>query len=110
MIVRTWMAYAKPDKASSYRDYLNVSVLPKLQSIPGFLGLQLCEAKQRGEQGERVELLVITRWESMDAVKAFAGAQPERAVVEPAARSMLEEYDEVAFHYTATLEAGGKPA
>jgi heme-degrading monooxygenase HmoA len=109
MIVRTWMAYAKPENARAYRDHLNTVVAPQLQQVAGFLGVELCEAQQRGEQGERVELLVITRWDSMDAIKAFAGARPDRAVVEPAARALLEDCDQFAFHYTVTLEARGKP-
>jgi heme-degrading monooxygenase HmoA len=103
------MAYAKPENARAYRDHLSAAVLPKLEKVPGFLGLELCEAQQRGNQGTRVELLVITRWESMDAIKAFTGPETDRAVVEPAARAVLEDYDDFAFHYTVTLEARGKP-
>jgi heme-degrading monooxygenase HmoA len=103
MIVRTWMAYATPDKARAYRDYLTAHVIPKLQKLKGFHGLELCSA----QSGGRVELLVISRWESMDAIKAFAGPRPERAVVEPGAQAVLEEYDDVVFHYELALEAPG---
>ena len=103
MIVRTWMAYAKPDNARAYRDHLTAHVIPKLQKTKGFLGLELCIAQNR----ERVELLVISRWESMDAIKAFAGPNPERAVVDPAAKNVLEEYDDVVFHYEVALDAPG---
>ena len=104
MIVRTWMAYAKPDNARAYRDHLANTVLPRLEKVPGFLGLELCQAQPRGD---RVELFVISRWESMDAVKAFAGAQPEKAVVEPAAKAVLEDYDDVAFLYEVKLHSPG---
>ena len=56
-------------------------MLPQLRKLEGFLGLSVCEA----EQGDRVEILVISRWASMDAIKAFAGPKPERAVVDPGA-------------------------
>jgi heme-degrading monooxygenase HmoA len=97
------MAYAKPDNARLYRDHLNAHVIPKLQKVRGFLGLELCSAQNK----DRVELLVISRWESMDAVKAFTGPNPDRAVVDPAAQNVLEEYDDVVFHYEVALEATG---
>ena len=104
MIVRTWMAYAKPENARAYRDHLANTVLPRLQKVPGFLGLELCQARQRGD---RVELFVISRWESMDAVKAFAGPQPDKAVVEPTAKAFLEDFDDVAFLYEVMLHTPG---
>ena len=104
-IVRTWMAYAEPEHASAYRDHLAASVLPALRKLPGFLGLDLCQAPR----GDRVELLVISRWVSMDAIKAFAGPNPERAVVEPGAKAVLAEYDDFVSHYEVTLEANGSP-
>ncbi len=58
MIVRTWVAYAKPGNARAYREHLKASVLPQLRNRDGFLGLSVCEA----EQGDRVEILVISRW------------------------------------------------
>ncbi len=103
MIVRTWMAYAKPENARAYRDHLTAHVIPKLQKLPGFLGLELCQA----ERGDRVELLVISRWQSIDAIKAFAGPKPDRAVVEPGAKAVLEDYDDFVFHYEVALEAPG---
>jgi len=97
------MAYAKPENARAYRDHLTGHVLPALHKLPGFLGLDLCQAPR----GDRVELLVISRWESMDAVKAFAGPNPDRAVVEPGAKAVLAEYDDFVSHYEVTLEATG---
>jgi heme-degrading monooxygenase HmoA len=78
-------------------------VLPDLRKLPGFLGLELCEAPR----GDRVELLVITRWASIEAIKAFAGGNPDRAVVEPGAKAVLAEHDDFVIHYEVTLEAMG---
>ena len=97
------MAYAKPEKTRAYRDHLAGVVLPELRKLPGFLGLDLCEAAR----GDRVELLVISRWESIEAIRAFAGADPGRAVVEPGARAVLAEYDDFVTNYEVTLEAMG---
>jgi heme-degrading monooxygenase HmoA len=97
------MAYATPEKVRAYRDHLAAVVLPGLRKLPGFQGLELCEASQ----GDRVELLVISRWESLEAIKAFAGADPNRAMVEPGAKAVLEEYDDFVTNYEVTLEAMG---
>ncbi len=103
MIVRTWMAYAKPENAGSYRDHLEGSVVPGLRKLPGFLGLSLCQAPR----GDRVELMVISRWQSMDAIRAFAGAKADRAVIEPRAQAMLAEFDDFVSHYEVTLDTAG---
>jgi heme-degrading monooxygenase HmoA len=97
------MAYAKPEKTRAYRDHLAAVVLPELRKLPGFLGLDLCEAAR----GDMVELLVVSRWESMDAIRAFAGDDPDQAIVEPGARAVLAEYDEFVTHYEVTLESMG---
>jgi heme-degrading monooxygenase HmoA len=97
------MAYARPEKVRAYRDHLAHVVLPALRKLAGFQGLELCEA----ERGDRVELLVVSRWQSMHAIRAFAGASPDRAVVEPGAKAVLEEYDDFVTHYEVTLESMG---
>jgi heme-degrading monooxygenase HmoA len=102
MIVRTWVAYAKPGNARAYREHLKGSILPQLRKLDGFLGLSLCEA-QRDNQ---VEILVISRWASLDAIKAFTGTKVEKAVIDPGARAVLGEFDDFATHYEVTLDAG----
>jgi hypothetical protein len=48
---------------------------------------------------EEVEFLVLTLWESMEAIRGFAGEQPEVAVVEPEARAALVRFDSTVTHY-----------
>ena len=102
MIVRMWRAVATRANAPEYRRHLEQSVVPQLQALPGFLGVTLMKA----ERGDRIEMVVSSRWESMDAVRAFAGSVPERAVVEPAARAVLTEFDDYVSHYDVALEVG----
>jgi hypothetical protein len=52
-----------------------------------------------------VEIVVMSRWASMEAVRGFAGATPDRAVVEPAARAVLTSFDECVAHYDIAAEA-----
>jgi heme-degrading monooxygenase HmoA len=102
MIVRVWRAMAKADGAPAYRRHLELSVLPQLRALPGFAGVTLMQAEKDG----RVELVVTSRWESMEAVRAFAGPAPQKAVVEPAARAVLDEFDDHVSHYEVVLDAG----
>jgi len=46
-----------------------------------------------------VEFVVLTLWDSMDAVRKFAGANPEKAVVAPDAQAVLSSFDEFVSHY-----------
>jgi heme-degrading monooxygenase HmoA len=70
-------------------------VVPELAAIPGYREVRL----MRREEGGGVEFLVMTLWESMDAIRRFAGEHPERAVVEPEARAVLSDYDDFVRHY-----------
>jgi len=102
MIVRVWRAMAAPGNAPAYREHLERVVLPQLRGLPGFLGITLMQRKR----DDHIELVVSSRWESMAAVHAFAGTNPERAVVEPAARSVLIGFDHAVSHYDVSFEAG----
>lgn len=95
MIVRVWRARASMEKAASYVQHAADRVFPELHRIPGHKGALLL----RREQGETVELHVLTFWSSMAAVQAFAGPSSDTAVVEPDARAMLLAYDRTVDHY-----------
>ena len=102
MIVRVWRAMATPGNVPVYCEHLERVVLPQLGTLPGFIGITLMQRKR----DDRIELVVSSRWESMAAVCAFAGTNPERAVVEPAARSVLIEFDHVVSHYEVSFQVG----
>jgi heme-degrading monooxygenase HmoA len=53
---------------------------------------------------DKVEFLVLTRWRSMDSVRAFAGPNIEKAVVEPGAVAVLIEFDAEVRHYDVIEE------
>jgi hypothetical protein len=95
MIVRSWRGYADAVKAPAYSEHLLGSVRPKLEQLAGFRGLYLL----RRQQGSEVEFRVLTLWESMEAVRLFAGNQPDLAVVEPEARAALTRFDSTVDHY-----------
>ena len=57
----------------------------------------------RRETRDRVEFLVLTLWDTMEAIHRFAGDDPGVAVVEPAAREVLTRFDESVDHYEIVL-------
>ena len=95
MIVRAWRGYAPPTAADAYSRHLLATVRPNLERLPGFRGLYLLSRRLPNE----VEYEVLTMWESMDAIRAFAGEHVERAVVEPEAAAVLTRFDQEVRHY-----------
>jgi heme-degrading monooxygenase HmoA len=95
MIVRAWRGRAAKGNPGAYIEHFQKNVLPELKEIEGFLGASLL----REERAEEIEFLVLTRWSSMDAVRAFAGTDVSRAVVEPEAIAALKDYDRTVHHY-----------
>jgi heme-degrading monooxygenase HmoA len=102
MIVRAWRGYAAAAEPLAYPKHLLEVVRPKLEQLAGFRGLYLLRCRDV----EEIEFLVLTIWESMGAVRAFAGDQPELAVVEPAARAALVRFDNTVSHYEVLAAPG----
>lgn len=101
MIIREWRGGAPRARSAEYPQHFRSAVLPDLRKLPGFLGAFLSQR----QDGERVEFLVLTRWSSMEAVRAFAGSNPDRAVVEPGAIAALSEYEHAVRHYEVIEDA-----
>jgi len=94
-IVRMWRGHSATANSEQYSQHATRKVFPKLRDISGYRGAYLLRRNARGE----TEFVVLTLWDSMDAVRKFAGAEPEKAVVEPEARSALTDFDESVLHY-----------
>jgi len=100
LIIRTWRGRAPLSNPVAYVKHFSRNVLPRLQRIEGFLGASLL----REDRHDDIEFLVLTRWASVDAIRAFAGEFVNRAVVEPDAAAALVDFDETAQHYTVVEE------
>jgi heme-degrading monooxygenase HmoA len=100
MIIREWRGRASEPRADAYPEHFREAVVPELRNVPGFLGAHL----SRRRIGDRVEFLVLTRWQSMAAIQAFAGATIEQAVVEPGAVAALDDFDADVQHYEVIEE------
>lgn len=68
--------------------------------MQGFLGAHLSKRLIDG----KIEFLVLTRWQSLEAIEAFAGADIGRAVVEPGAMAALTDFDLLVRHYEVLEE------
>ncbi|HTX23839.1 MAG TPA: YciI-like protein [Steroidobacteraceae bacterium] len=101
-ILRMWKARSSPERAADYARHAIQKVFPQLGSIGGHKGAYLL----RRSVGNATEFLVLTLWDSMEAVRTFAGTRPSRAVVEPAARAALSHFDEMATHYEVVKSIG----
>lgn len=100
MILREWRAHTTPARSAEYPKYFRENVLPELRQVPGFVSGSLSERRE----GERVEFVVLTRWASMDAIRAFAGDDVEQAVVGAGAIATLTDYDRRVRHYEVLQE------
>lgn len=99
-ILRMWRGRSKPETADKYVRHVTKSVFPKLGQIPGNRGAFLLQHQVERE----IEFAVITLWDSMDAIRQFAGVNAEKAVVEPEARSVLSSFDDFVTHYDVVSE------
>ncbi len=95
MIVRLWRGRARPGSADAYQQHVTTAVFPRLQQIEGYLGARVL----RREVAGRTEFLVMTEWQSWDAIRAFTGGTPDVAVVEPEARAVLDDFDTYVEHF-----------
>jgi len=90
-----WRARSTAEKSGEYVQHATNKVFPTLRAIAGHRGAYLLRRAVDGA----VELVVLTIWESMEAVRKFAGDEPEKTVVEPEARAVLTSFDDCATHF-----------
>jgi heme-degrading monooxygenase HmoA len=79
MIARIWRGTVAADRASEYLEVLHKTGLSEYAATPGCRGIQVLTRTT----GDRTLFTIITQWDSLDAVKAFAGDDPEVAVYYP---------------------------
>jgi heme-degrading monooxygenase HmoA len=95
MIARTWRGAVRREDGDAYADYLSRTGVPGYLRTDGNRGLTVL----RREVDDRCEFLLITLWESLDSVKAFAGPSYETAVFYPEDDRYLVERDHSASHW-----------
>jgi uncharacterized protein YciI/heme-degrading monooxygenase HmoA len=95
MIVRFWKARSTVQASEKYVEHATQKVVPVLDEIDGHRGAYLL----RRAVDDAIEFVVLTLWDSMEAVRKFAGVKPEKAVVGPEARAVLTSFDETVTHF-----------
>jgi len=99
MIVRMWRGQAKAANADAYERFVTTTVFAELPAIPGHRGAYLLRRPISTESGNEVEFVAVTLWESLAAIRGFAGETIDRAVVEPEARAVLSNFDDFVRHF-----------
>jgi hypothetical protein len=102
MIARHWRGWTELQNADVYEAFLKTRVLPGLTAIEGYRGGYLL----RSDGPQEVEFVVINLFDSIEAVKRFAGPGYTTPVFEPEALKLLSRIEPVARHYEvrATVE------
>ena len=95
MISRHWTGLAKSECADQYVEHLQRDTFPAIRRLAGFKTASIL----RRQVAEGVEFLIVTTWESLDAIRAFAGDHAEAAVVPEAVQRMMVRYDRTVRHF-----------
>ena len=95
MIARHWTGLAKPAHADAYVEHLHRDTFPALRAMPGFISASIL----RRTMPAGVEFLIVTNWQSLDSIRAFAGENVDGAVVPERVRAMMVKCDRVVRHY-----------
>ncbi|MBN1579917.1 MAG: antibiotic biosynthesis monooxygenase [Anaerolineae bacterium] len=97
MISRVWHGWTTPQNADAYEALLKSEIFVGIgtRQIEGYKGIQLF----RRSVGDEVEFVTVMWFESLDAVRVFAGDDYEVAVVPPKAQALLSRFDAHSQHY-----------
>lgn len=95
MIARHWRGWTLPGNADAYEHFLKTKVLPGLVDIAGYRGGYIF----RSSAADEVEFVVVNFFDSIEAVKRFAGEDYATPVFEPEAKALLRRIESIAHHY-----------
>ncbi len=101
MIARHWRGWTKLPDADAYEALLRDKVLPSLRTLEGYGGGYVL----RSDGPSEVEFVVINFFDSIEALKAFAGEDYRTAVFEPEARALLSRIETIANHYEVRVDS-----
>ncbi|HEV8644153.1 MAG TPA: hypothetical protein VGR01_01115 [Burkholderiales bacterium] len=101
MISRIWHGWTSRQNADAYERMLRSEIFKGIEhrEIQGYHGIHLL----RRDVPEGVEFVTVMWFESLDAVKAFAGEDFEAAVVPPKACELLSRFDARSAHYNVLV-------
>jgi heme-degrading monooxygenase HmoA len=95
MIIRMWHGRVRNDDGRAYAEFLKQRAIPDYQSVDGNINVKILERVD----GDATHFITMTTWESLDAIRAFAGENPEKAKYYPEDEAFLLEYEPTVVHY-----------
>ena len=98
MIARIWRGAVRQEDGDFYEQYIRETGVAEYKATAGNLGVTM----MRRQVGDRTEFMLLSLWESLDAVKAFAGEDYEKGVYYPEDDRYLVERDEKSSHWEVT--------
>ena len=101
MIARIWHGWTKPQDAKTYEELLRNEIFPGIaqRNIRGYHGAEVFIR----EEGNEVEFVTLLRFDSMEAVREFAGENQSKPVIYPKAEALLTRMDERSQHYQIVI-------
>jgi heme-degrading monooxygenase HmoA len=103
VIARIWTGATRDKDADAYEEYMREEAVPGYTNVPGHRALLMLR-RPRGDGS--TEFTMITCWDDMDSVAAFAGPDPEQAVFYPRDAQFLVDRDLTVRHYEVYGAAG----
>jgi heme-degrading monooxygenase HmoA len=100
MIARLWHGMTPASRADEYLEYLNTTGVPDYQRTAGNRGVYVL----RRTEGDVAHFLLMSLWESYDAIRQFAGDDPEVARYYPEDREFLLEFEPGVTHYEVLVD------
>jgi heme-degrading monooxygenase HmoA len=101
VIARMWHGVTPEATGDKYSDFLNERAIPDYRSTPGNLAVYIL----RRDEGDKTHFITLTFWESLDAIKGFAGDPEDRAKYYPEDRDYLLEFEPKVQHWEITGSA-----
>jgi heme-degrading monooxygenase HmoA len=101
VIARMWHGITLEAKGDKYSEFLNERAIPDYRSTPGNLAVYIL----RRDEGDKAHFITLTFWESLDAIKGFAGDPVDRAKYYPEDRDYLLEFEPQVQHWQITGSA-----
>ena len=101
-IARIWHGRTLAAKADDYEKYLNASGVSMILATAGNRGIEVL----RHDEGDKTDFVVVSYWDSIDAIRKFAGPDYRKAVILEKDRQYLLEVEPEVRHYEVVREAG----
>ena len=100
VIARIWHGWTKPENVKAYEDMLRDEIFPSIaaRNIKGYRGAELFI----NQDADEAEFVTLLRFDSMDAVKEFAGADTSKPVIFPGVEELLTRMEQ-ARHYRIAI-------